>query len=88
MPRLVQALCLGKLISKVSTKRIRVVALKPNKDLEYMNDMFEANGLEVVIDGPYDLSEVPQAVQRFGEAKHVGKVVVTIAPADSEARTR
>ena len=30
--------------------------------------------------GPYPLKDVPQAIQRFGEAKHVGKVVITVAP--------
>ncbi len=79
LPRLLQAFCMGPLISKVSGKQVRIVALKPNKDLDYVNDLFETNGLECVIDGPYRLSDVPQAVQRFGEAKHVGKVVITVA---------
>jgi len=80
LPRLLQAFCMGLLISRVSGKHVRIVALKPNKDLGYVNDLFETNGLECVIDGPYQLSDVPQAVQRFGEAKHVGKVVITVAP--------
>ena len=80
LPRLLQAFCMGPLISRVSGKHVRIVALKPNKDLGYVNDLFETNGLECVIDGPYQLSDVPQAVQRFGEAKHVGKVVITVAP--------
>ncbi len=80
LPRLLQAFCMGPLISRFSGKHVRIVALKPNKDLGYVNDLFETNGLECVIDGPYQLSDVPQAVQRFGEAKHVGKVVITVAP--------
>ena len=79
LPRLLQALCMAPLISKVSRKQVRIVGLKPNKDLGYVNDLFETNGLDCVIDGPYPLSDVPQAVQRFGEAKHVGKVVITVA---------
>jgi len=31
-----------------------------------------------VIDGPYKLSEVPKAIQYFGEGKHKGKVVITV----------
>ncbi len=68
------------LISRISKKSVRIVALKPNKDLAYVNDLFETKGLECVIDGPYPLSDVPQAIQRFGEATHVGKVVITVAP--------
>ena len=78
--RLLQVLCMGPLIARVSGKRVRLVALKPNKDLGYVNDLFETNGLECVLDGPYPLSDVPQAVRRFGEAKHVGKVVITLTP--------
>jgi NADPH:quinone reductase-like Zn-dependent oxidoreductase len=80
VPQLLQAFCVGPLISRISGKHVRIVALKPNKDLGYVNDLFETKGLEWVIDGPYPLSDVPQAVQRFGEAKHVGKVVITVAP--------
>jgi NADPH:quinone reductase-like Zn-dependent oxidoreductase len=80
VPRLLQALCMGPLISRFSSKKVRIVGLKPNKDLGYVSDLFETNGLKCVIDGPYQLSDVPQAVQRFGDAKHVGKVVITVAP--------
>jgi NADPH:quinone reductase-like Zn-dependent oxidoreductase len=84
LPRLLQVFCVGPLISRFSTKQVRIVALEPNKDLDYVNDLFE-NGLKCVIDGPYPLSGVPQAVQRFGEAKHVGKVVITVgASAEDE----
>jgi NADPH:quinone reductase-like Zn-dependent oxidoreductase len=78
LPRLLQALCMGPLVSRFSGKRVRVVGLKPNKDLGYVNDLFERNGLRCVIDGPYRLSDIPQAVQRFGEAMHIGKIVITV----------
>jgi hypothetical protein len=31
-----------------------------------------------VIDGPYKLSEVPEAMRYFGEGKHKGKIVITV----------
>lgn len=80
LPRLLQAFCMGPLIARTTGKHVRVVGLKPNKDLSYVNDLFESRGLECVVDGPYPLSDVPQAVQRFGEARHVGKIVITVAP--------
>ncbi|MFQ5571717.1 MAG: NAD(P)-dependent alcohol dehydrogenase [Rhodothermales bacterium] len=80
LPWLLQVFCMEPLISRFSGKHVRIVALKPNKDLGYVNDLFETNGLDCVIDGPYPLSDVPEAVQRFGEAKHLGKVVITVAP--------
>ena len=34
--------------------------------------------IEPILDGPYPFSELPAALQRFGEARHVGKVVVSL----------
>jgi NADPH:quinone reductase-like Zn-dependent oxidoreductase len=80
LPRLAQLFCLAPFVSRISDKRLHIVALKPNRDLLYINDLFETKGLRPVIDGPYALSEVPQAIERFGKANHVGKVVITVAP--------
>ena len=78
MTRLFQAFFLGPLISMISKKKIRIVGLKPNKDLAYMNELFEAGKVKPVIDGPYKLSEVPEAIRYFGEGNHKGKVVITL----------
>ena len=78
MGRLLQALLLGPWISMIRKKNIRIVGLKKNKDLDYMNELFEAGKLKPVIDGPYRLSEVPKAFKLFGEAVHKGKVVINL----------
>ncbi len=52
--------------------------LKPNKDLAYINELFEAGKFKAVIDGPYPLSEVPEAFRQFGQAMHKGKIVITL----------
>ena len=76
--RLLQALILGPLISKISKKNIRIVPLKQNKDLAYMNELFEAGNVKPVIDGPFKLSEVPKAIRYFGEGNHKGKIIITM----------
>jgi NADPH:quinone reductase-like Zn-dependent oxidoreductase len=76
--RLFQVLLLGPWISMTSKKKIRIVGLKPNKDLAYMNELFEAGKVKPVIDGPYKLSDVPEALRYFGEGHHKGKVVITL----------
>ena len=76
--RLLQALFLGPWISMINKKHIRIVALKPNKDLTYMNELFEAGKVKPVIDGPYKLDEVPEAFRIFDKAEHKGKIVITI----------
>lgn len=78
MTRLFQALLLGPWISMTQNKSIRVLALKPNKDLAYMKELFEVGKVVPVIDGPYKLSEVPKAFRHFGEGRHKGKVVITL----------
>jgi NADPH:quinone reductase-like Zn-dependent oxidoreductase len=76
--RLFQAFLLGPMVRLFSKKSICIVALKPNKDLDYMNELFEAGKVKPVIDGPYKLSEVPEAIRHFGEGNHKGKIVITL----------
>jgi len=78
MGRLLQALLLGPSISMTRKKHIRIVALKPNKDLAYMNELFEAGKVKPVIDGPYRLDEVPDTFRIFGKGDHKGKIVITM----------
>ena len=76
--RLFQALFLAPLIKLIHKKHIRIVALKTNKDLNYMNELFETGKVKAVIDGPYRLDQVPEAFRLFNKAEHKGKIVITI----------
>jgi NADPH:quinone reductase-like Zn-dependent oxidoreductase len=78
MSRLLQALILGPWISTFNRKYIRIVALKPNKDLEYINHLFEAGKLKPVIDGPYKLDEIQKVFELFGRGDHKGKAILII----------
>ena len=78
MVRLLQALLLGPWISMISKKKIAIVALKANKDLAYMNELFEAGKIKPVIDGPFRLADVPAAFRLFGKGVHKGKLVITV----------
>jgi len=76
--RLLQALFLGPWISMINKKHIRIVSLKTNKDLIFMNELFEAGKVKPVIDGPYKLGEFHEAFRIFDKAEHKGKVVITM----------
>lgn len=76
--RLLQAFILAPLISIILNKKIVIVALKANKDLSYMKDLFEAGKVKPVIDGSCKLDEVPNAFRRFGKGAHKGKIVITV----------
>jgi len=78
IPRLLQVFLLGRLIGASTGKQIRIVALKPNKDLAFVNDQFEAGNLAPVIDGPYRFEDIPAAMSHFGSADHTGKIVITM----------
>ena len=78
MARLFQALLLWPWFAISSKKKIRLVALKQNKDLAYMNELFMAGKVKPVIGSTYTLSEVPEALKYFGEGNHKGKIVITL----------
>ena len=76
--RLFQSLLLAPWIRIIHKKHIRLVALKQNKDLNYMNELFEAGKLRVVIDGPYRFDQIPDAFRIFSKGEHKGKIVIRI----------
>jgi NADPH:quinone reductase-like Zn-dependent oxidoreductase len=51
---------------------------KPNKDLAFLKELFEAGKVVPVIDRRYPLSEVPEALRYFGEGHAQGKLVITV----------
>jgi len=75
---LFQMLFLGSLMSKKAGKKMRILAHKPNKDLEHLKELFESGKVLPVIDSVYSLSEVPEALRHLGEGKALGKVVITL----------
>ncbi len=63
----------------IGSKKTGLLLHKPNqKDLGYLNELFETGKVVPVIDGRYPLSEVAEAFQRFGEGQVKGKVVITV----------
>lgn len=73
--RLLQIFAMSSLISVTTRKKLVVVALKPNKDLEYINKLFEAGKISPVIDGPYSFDQIPDRFRYFAKGLHHGKVV-------------
>ncbi len=76
--RLLQIVLGKKRIYRRTQKQLQVLALKANKGLDVVGELFVDGKIKPVIDGPYPLSEAPQAIERFGAAEHGGKVVVEI----------
>ena len=78
MGRLLQALVVSPWIKMTKHKKIGIVALKTNKDLLYMNELFETGKVKPVIDGHYKLEDAPAAMKYYSTAAHKGKIVISI----------
>jgi NADPH:quinone reductase-like Zn-dependent oxidoreductase len=75
--KLLQTFVIGSLYSKLQRKKIKIVALKPNKDLPYINELYNAGKLKPVIDQCFPLSKTVEAMTYYQSGKHKGKVVIT-----------
>ncbi|SHJ80222.1 NADPH:quinone reductase [Arenibacter nanhaiticus] len=76
--KLLQMLYMSPILKLFSKKRVHLVTLKPNRDLEYINQLYEENSIYYVIDGPYNFDKIPWAIQRFGDGLHYGKIVIKV----------
>lgn len=72
-----QAFLLGPLISMTGSKKMGILMHKPNKDLAFIKELFDAGKVVPVIDRRYPLSEVAEALRYLGEGHAQGKVVIT-----------
>jgi len=75
---LLRVALVGWWIRLTTSKKVRLIALRQNKDLAYLSERAEAGQLAPVIDGPYKLSEAPEALRHFGAGNHKGKVVIAV----------
>lgn len=78
IPTVLQVGILGPLLSKKGGKSIGFLAHQPNKDLAYINELFDAGKLIPKIDMTFALHEVPDAFRYFEEGRFHGKIVIKI----------
>lgn len=78
MGKVLKIFLFGWVVALFSGRRIRIVALKPNKDLEFMKTMFDRGVVEPVIDGPYRLDQIKEAFTKFGKGEHKGKIIIVM----------
>jgi NADPH:quinone reductase-like Zn-dependent oxidoreductase len=77
--KLLQLLYMRPLLKLFSKKRVQMVLLKANQDLEYINQLYADDKIHCVLDGPYSFDKIPWAVQRFGDGLHHGKIVISVS---------
>ncbi|SMP20710.1 NADPH:quinone reductase [Muriicola jejuensis] len=76
--KLLQMLYLNPILKVFSRKRVKLVMLRSNEDLDFIQKLIEKGGIRCVIDGPFPFEQTPLAVQRFGESAHLGKIVISM----------
>ncbi len=74
-PRLLQCVTVGWLMRREG-RRVRLLGLKANEGLDELTTLAEGGVLAPSIDGVYPLTEVPDALDRFGAAEQRGKIVI------------
>jgi NADPH:quinone reductase-like Zn-dependent oxidoreductase len=70
----------GHILKLFSRKRLKVLGLQPNKELEVIGDLYRKGNLKAHIDGPYPFEETPGMIQRYGDGEHFGKIVLSVSP--------
>lgn len=78
MARVFQLLFLGPLITMTGSKKMGILMHKPNKDLAFLKELFEAGKVVPIIDRRYPLNETAEALRYFGEEHAQGKVIITL----------
>jgi NADPH:quinone reductase-like Zn-dependent oxidoreductase len=76
--RLLQLLFLGPALSLAGGKKMGILFAVPNKDLTYIQELFETREVVPVIDKCFPLGEVPEALRYLGAGLAKGKVVITV----------
>jgi NADPH:quinone reductase-like Zn-dependent oxidoreductase len=67
---------LAPLINLFTRKRLKAVMLKPNKNLAEISELVGSGALEPVIDHIFAFADLRQALTRFRDGKHEGKIVI------------
>ncbi|MBR9861149.1 NAD(P)-dependent alcohol dehydrogenase [bacterium] len=65
-------------VKLITGKSLSILALKPNEDLDKIEEMYKANTLKPLIDGPHEFEKIPELIDYFGKGKHFGKIVVEV----------
>ncbi len=77
---ILETLTLGWPLSLTRDKHLRLLPAQPNYQLPALLDLFESGQVRPVIDRVFPLERAPAALQRLGDGKSQGKIVVQVLP--------
>jgi len=79
--KLLRTLLFSLVAKPLTGKRFKILGLKPNQGLEDLGAVMGDCPLQLHIDGPFAFDETPYAIRRYGEARHIGKVIIRVRDA-------
>ncbi|MCR6642700.1 MAG: NAD(P)-dependent alcohol dehydrogenase [Sporocytophaga sp.] len=82
IPCILQVGLLGSLLSRNENKKLGILVHEANKGLDLLLGLIEKGLVKPVIDSKYTLKEVPIALQRLGDGKAIGKIVIKVCEQD------
>lgn len=75
---MLQLLLVGSLIALFGSRKLGILAVTPNKDLDFVGELVAGGKLAPVIDRCYPLCAAAEALAYLGEGRALGKVIITI----------
>jgi len=79
MARVFQTVLLGSLMSVTGSRKMGLLAMRPNtEDLESLKELYDAGTIVSVIDRRYSLGEVREALRYLGAGQAKGKLVIIL----------
>ncbi len=75
---IIQSMVLGPLLSESNGKKLGILAHEPNKDLNFLTDLFEKDVVKPVIDKVFPLNKIQEAFRYYASGNHIGKVVISV----------
>lgn len=74
----IKTLFLASMISMSGSRKMGILAHKPNKDIKFLIDLLESKRIKPIIDKIYSFEQLPDALNYLGAGKVKGKVVVSM----------
>jgi NADPH:quinone reductase-like Zn-dependent oxidoreductase len=78
MSTILKAMLFSKLLTAFGSKKLKILAHKPNKDLSALIELYNSGAYQPILEKTFTLPETPEAMRLLGEGHAKGKVVIKI----------
>ncbi len=79
---MIQILTLESWMPMFGGKKLRILGVEPNKDLDLIAELVQSGEVTLTTDRRYPLEQVADALRYFGEGRAKGKIIITLNDED------